>query len=427
LELRLNFKNKIEKVLNLSLILIVSFGTIFYGLVSFDTFIYSQESEIAVPDAGITISPVRFEYDLDPGETISDEILIYNATGRDEQLFFATYPFTPNENGTPQIIKDGELPYEVDPSQWISLNKESAVVEDQVPERAIPTRLGFTLTIPEDAAAGGYYAAVLQSQKPQDGSDLAEGESGTVTIPESAALVIVNVSGDINKELQVSDFYVTDPYSENLEPQGGFLGTPIFEYPPVQFVTTLENTGNTHVRSTGQIYVKQGGEQIATFPFNEDKGLVLRESTRTFAPRFPANYINMSDEEKEDIKADVWGYEEVLWSNQPVTAVETTEDGSEIERVQYDQNGQVQTTVATNFRYLDNIPFGEYEAELAVIFQDETESNQNLTQTVSFWVLPWKIILLIIAIILAVIGTLIVIYRKGSKDGKKKNDNKNKR
>jgi hypothetical protein len=385
-----------------------------------------EEPDIAVPDAGITISPVIFEYDLDPGESVSDEILVYNATGQDETLYFRQYPFVPNENGTAQILKRADLEREIDPSQWITLDKTQALVEDQEPTRAIPTRLNFTLTVPEDASAGGYYAAVLQSQQPQD-EEFQEDVSGTVVYSESAALVIVNVNGDINKELNISSFYPTNPYSPELEPQGGFLGTPIFEYPPVQFITQLENTGNTHVRTTGQIYVRDGsGEQVDTFQFNESKGLVLRDSTRTFAPRFPADYMNLSEEEKEDIRADVWAYEEAFWTIQPQTTIETLEDGTSNTEVVRNENGDVQTTGSINFRYLDNIPFGEYEAELVVIYEDETGENETMSMTTTFWVLPWKVILIAIAIILGIIGVLVVIYRSGrgeekSSSGKKRN------
>ncbi len=124
------------------------------------------------------------------------------------------------------------------------------------------------ILVPKDAAPGGHYGVVRFTALPPEaaGSQVALNASiGT--------LVLLNVSGEVQEELALSDFYASRE-----EKKGTF-----FEYGPLSFTTRLQNNGNVHVKPEGSIKItNMFGKTVTELPLNETKGSILPGSTRKF-------------------------------------------------------------------------------------------------------------------------------------------------
>lgn len=124
----------------------------------------------------------------------------------------------------------------------------------------------------------------------------------------------------------------------------GYSGHPgsIFESAPVEFTVRLNNTGNTHLQPVGQITVKDMfGNKVANVNVNLEARNILPGSIRKFTQSLDSGVIG------------------------------------------------------------DKMLFGQYSAELNVTYGAE---KQKLTATTSFWVIPYKLIGLI------VIGLIIIFF-----------------
>lgn len=124
-----------------------------------------------------------------------------------------------------------------------------------------------------------------------------------------------------------------------------------FETPPVDFIARIENTGTIHVRPKGIITIKDTfGRKIDTLNVNDKDGAVLPESIRKF------------DKGNSDLTWNPGGF-----------------------------------------------TIGKYTATLLLNYGDP---SKQLTQTVSFWVIPWKILIVVGVGALILILLLILIIKR---------------
>lgn len=115
--------------------------------------------------------------------------------------------------------------------------------------------------------------------------------------------------------------------------QDGSRGT-MFESPPLQLVQRIKNTGNVHIQPTGQVEIKDMFDRrIAAANVNLGQQNILPESIRRF---------------EQDVDSSLIG---------------------------------------------DRRLFGRYTANLQLEYADE----QTMTQTLSFWIIPYRLIAAIIA------------------------------
>ncbi len=124
-----------------------------------------------------------------------------------------------------------------------------------------------------------------------------------------------------------------------------------FENPPVDFVVRVENKGTVHVRPKGNITIKDiFGRKVAALDVNEKDGAVLPESIRKF--------------DKEN--------DELTWNPSGFT-------------------------------------IGKYTATVLLNYGDP---SKQLSETVSFWVVPWKVLLVVgIGIVIMVLLIILNIRR----------------
>ena len=146
----------------------------------------------------------------------------------------------------------------------------------------------------------------------------------------------------------------------------------VFEYLPATFKLRLKNTGNTIVKPTGNVFVQRSGKDLATLPVNESQSYILPGTERT---------INAS------------------WA-----------DGFPVYKTKTESGVTTKTNLEWNFDKLAHFRIGHYTAKVVAIYNDGTR-DIPITRELSFWVIPWKAILLIFAIITA----LVYFVRRSNK------------
>lgn len=150
----------------------------------------------------------------------------------------------------------------------------------------------------------------------------------------------------------------------------------VYEYLPTDFSVVLKNDGNTIVQPFGSIFVqrKSGGQPVAILPINSSGGYILPDSSRTFSSSwsegFPAYQDIKSADNVAPKKSLVWD-----WSK------------------------------AQHFR------FGKYTAKMIAVYNDG-QRDVPIEAEVTFWVIPWKLLIVMgVLLIVLIIGGVVIVRR----------------
>ena len=297
---------------------------------------------ITPPESAInlTLSPISIQLDVNPGQSETSQIKIRNNGTEDEPLkvSFGTFGF--NER-TQQIDLNQELPGES--LGWISVDLPEIVVKPGEWET-----VNVTFAPPADSALTYYYAVIFS----RIDQVVPEGATTRVT-GAPAVLVLTNVVSPLSKrELQLESFSVPKVWVEFL---------------PQSFLLKIRNSGNIHLSPIGNIFIDgMGKKDIAVLPANPKNTVILpgsmRELTSTWEDGFPRWQTKMTD-------------------GQPVR----------------DEAGVVRQELKWDFSQADRFRIGKYTAHLLLVY-DNGERDIPIESYVSFWVIPWRISLAIVAI-----------------------------
>lgn len=280
------------------------------------------------PVRALTLSPPRILLATDAGNEVGSVIRLFNESSVPVRLIYTFQNFTAEgETGAPRFLPTDSQTNGL--AQWIHLDKPDFVL---APNEERLTN--FTITVPADAVAGGYYGAILWSVQPTDA-----GERGVNIVGQTGTLILLTVAGALREELQLAEFSRDREWYDAL---------------PVSFSVRLENTGTVHVIPEGTVEIRNlFGKTVSNLPLNSFRGTLLPNSTRRF---------NLTWEKQSG--ADT----------QPPSLVSEWA----------------------------NFAFGRYTARLVATYGAEQTSLQAET---SFWILPWRILVLAaVAIIVAALG-----------------------
>ena len=200
-----------------------------------------------------------------------------------------------------------------------------------------------TINPPSDADPGGHYATVFFSSNPPD--------EGQVRISSKlGTLLLGRVAGDIIEDGLIAGFGLVE-------------GKAMFNRLPIEFFARFQNTGNVHLRPTGAIAINSMfGKETGTVDVNAGKGATLPQTIRKY---------------------------EAVWEKGQVRGVQ----GNFFTRF-WDEYANER----------NNFGFGKYTANLSL--HAGTNSIDD-TATVSFWVMPWRVIL--VWGVVAVFGIIFLI------------------
>lgn len=286
-----------------------------------------------------TISPPLFDYSLNPGDTVSDVIKIYNESAAPITVYpiAANFTYGDDESGVPRFYSAKDNIYGTALTPWMQFSSDPITLQSRA--RA---NLPFSITVPNDGQPGGHYGAILLSRNPPsdvDGS--AVGIGGQL-----ASIMLLNVSGDVIEDGYIEEF--------------GFLeGKTVYTHLPVNFFVRFKNEGTTHLRPTGNVFIKNMfGRQSASIIVNPDFASVLPGSIRKF----------FFDWKKSGVDSN----------------------SSEL------------------MNELRNFGFGRYKATVVLTYGKD---NKLATAERTFWVLPWML-MIIGLIVLVILWFMLKLYNR---------------
>jgi hypothetical protein len=233
------------------------------------------------------------------------------------------------------------------------------------------TNIPFEIDVPDSAAYGYYYTINLTHDDQSSNSTTGANISGAAAVP-----VLLTVRKDGAKaEIKIKDFKVDSFINETL---------------PVNFEVQLENSGNVHVRPRGNIFISgMGKENITSIDINPNGAAVIPNTVRTFL---------------------------ASWTDGFIVREQVVEDG----QPKLDENGKPVTHIKINWNKATDIRFGKYTANLLVVYDDGTR-DVPLEASKSFWIIPWKaLVVAIIVVVILILGMRFLFRRMVNREVRKR-------
>lgn len=216
-----------------------------------DTSWYQVERISGDPQVGdFVVGPGRSEIRLEPGQSFVQEITVTNRISDNREFKLEIEDITGTADAAQPVVLLGEEtgPYSV--KEIISIPEMSFTLD--LGERA---RIPVTVTVPQNAAPGGYYGSILVST-------VQSSETTDATTPRSpiiarvGSLFFVTVAGEVLREGEAKSITTLD-------------GKSVYQSGPIEFAVLYENTGTVHTNPYGEISI--------TNMFGEEVGFVELE------------------------------------------------------------------------------------------------------------------------------------------------------
>ncbi|GMU25106.1 DUF916 domain-containing protein [Candidatus Uhrbacteria bacterium UHB] len=289
-------------------------------------------SLIPAATQAITVSPVLFDFDIQPGSSQQAKITVVNDSNETQSFTLHTQNFIASgEEGSQEYLQE-EQPSDL--ASWV-IPDQPTIQIDPGASRDFP----FLISVPEHADPGGHYATIFFTRAPG-----ASGESGVGIAEQVGVLLLVNVPGDIVESIEVDSFRVKHTVVNRL---------------PAEFEFRLRNLGSVHERPKGTLVIRNIlGSVVARVPGNPNKSAILPNSVR----RIDSGWAHTLDIPED---RGFWAETKNEWKN---------------------------------------FAIGRYTASI-----DMTYGSNNVqipVHTVSFWVLPWHLMLLAL---LGLVGIVLLI------------------
>lgn len=286
-------------------------------------------------DAGFSlqVSPSPLVTTIKPGETKTVDLKIRNTSAEPETLKIEARSFSFRSSDGSIDLDDTLAPVF---ANWITL-----------PAPGFTVRPGewqtqkVTIRLPQDTGFSYSFALVISRNANPESVNNGRLLKGSV-----AVFTLINVDRpDAVKKLDIASIS-TD--------------RAVYEFLPTTVTVRVKNTGNTIVRPYGNIYIQRGeaSEPLATLPVNDSQAYILPGTERNLTA--------------------VW------------------DDGFPVHTSSTDDSGKTVTNLDWDIDNLRQFRFGQYTAKVVAVYNDGTR-DVPIVGEVTFWVIPWKAILLLLA------------------------------
>jgi hypothetical protein len=307
---------------------------------------------LAAEGFNVITSPLPIKLTTAPGTTVQTELRIKNQGSQAEGIKVGLMKFgASGETGQPNLF---ELTPRDSYASWVHFSPQQFTAQPNV-----WNTIKMTINVPADAALG-YYMAVTYSPAVQPGV-----KGGTSLKGSAATLVLLDVKSPNEKRaLQLADFTADHK---------------VYEYLPANFSIKLRNTGNIYLTSTGNIFILKGNKVIDTLDFNAAGGSVLPQSNRVFKVPWSNGFPVFKDR---------------LVDDKPVTG----------------KDGVLKQDLKWDFSQANKYRFGKYTAKLLIAY-DDGKQDVPLESTLTFWVIPWKMLLILLLVLVLIGFGIFVLIR----------------
>ncbi len=300
--------------------------------------------------SAITVSPLVIEADADPGQQVTRVLRVFNESAAPIELFMEKVAFTARddaeEGGKPQFIPPDQTSEQL--LNWISFSTDSVGLQPQQDSEVL-----LTIKVPQDAEAGGHYAAVFWSSDPPSE---AGGGSQIKIGSKVATLILLNVSGNVIENASLSLFSTIN-------------NKQFFNRLPVDFDLRFVNNGTVHVKPQGSLEISDMlGRKSKIVLVNDAGGNVLPGTARKY---------------------------QSFWTKKPTVDAE----GYPLDEALY------RPPKAGFFKELkneaNNFALGKYKADVTLAYG--RKQDKVITSHTSFWVFPWRFLLVTILVLVLLI------------------------
>ncbi len=299
---------------------------------------------LAAPVGGVnlTTSPLPINLVAKPGSTTSTDLRVRNNNSQTERLKITLYKFRAYGDEGKPLIED--LTSQDEYKNWVKFSQNEFNAEPNTWKT-----IKMTISLPPSAAFGYYYAVGFSRA-----DEAAPGKGKSAISGSTAVLVLLEAeSPNAKKKLDLVTFSSVKS---------------IYEFLPSTFAVKVRNSGNVHVVPHGVLYIQTGNKTVGQVKLNSNLGNVLPDSYRNFTADWAEGYPH--------------------WVNKE-------EDGKTV----LDKRGNpVRKLVLSGFD-ISKLRFGKYTARMVFVY-DNGREDIPLESEVSFWVIPWRFLLLLTGLLL---------------------------
>jgi hypothetical protein len=316
----------------------------------------SAHAQSVTDGISLQISPLPIELNTKPGTSTSTDLRVRNVGSKTEKLQVRLLAVSEDDNGQVHLTNPTSTDEWV---KWVSFDRQ---VFD-APSNQWQT-VKMKVDVPKSAAFGYYFAVEYlraSDVAPQPGKAVAHGAVAT--------FILLNADAKgAKREAQIVGFSA-DKKS--------------YEFLPASFSVKVHSSGNVHVAPYGNIFITKGSKQVGSVDVNANRGNILPKGSRFF---------------------------ESSWSDGfPVYQIKNGPDGQPI----LNKKGQPARSLKWDFSHANRLRFGHYTAHLVMVY-DNGQRDVPMEASLSFWVIPWRLIGGVVAILalIAVLITYIIILRR---------------
>ncbi|MFM2339445.1 MAG: hypothetical protein RLZZ360_81 [Candidatus Parcubacteria bacterium] len=212
----------------------------------------------------LSVSPTLFEMQANPSQSWTSQLRVVNVNDYPLTVYPQPVNFAPlGEDGRGDLIPIfAEETQGQTLAEWITVPADPVIIPPQA-----TAEIPISVRIPEQAAPGGHYAAILVGTKPpHDGETLSQVQTAQFV----TSLFFVRVSGDVVESGDIREFMASKA---------------IVQTPEATLFMRFENDGNVHVQPQGDIKIfNMWGKERGFIPINHQThfGNVLPNSIRKF-------------------------------------------------------------------------------------------------------------------------------------------------
>lgn len=234
-----------------------------YTIIFLSLFLILIPQALFAEGLSLSVSPTLFEMSAVPQQAWNSSVKVINNNPQELTVYAHVVNFAPQgEDGNGKFLPVFENFTEGKTlAEWITVSDEAYTIPKES-SASIPV----VVNIPEDAAPGGHYAAIMIGTKPPDSDTQFQVRTAQVV----TSLFFVRVAGDVIENGDVRTFRTSESF---------------LDIPEVDFEIRFENKGNVHLQPQGEIVItNMWGKERGIVPINHQThfGNVLPESVRQF-------------------------------------------------------------------------------------------------------------------------------------------------
>jgi hypothetical protein len=318
--------------------------------------------------SNLTTSPISTDLAISPGHSATTTLQVENNSASAVQVAIELRTF--KATGTTGQAAITTPPPGDDSLSYVHFSQTTFTAQP-----GVFTPVQMTVSLPATAALGYYYAVLFKPVLPTTSAH----RTNTVTLSNAILILVDSGSANEKRQLDVTSFTASKKF---------------YQYLPATFNITVHNSGSIFLPPAGNIYISRSsaatGHIMATLSLNTSGGRVLPDSSRTFSATWNDGFPV---------------YQTETASGQPV----------------FNKKDQPIEQLHWNFADTNHFRFGKYYARLTLVY-DNGQRDVPIYGVVSFWVIPWKLILLALLVIAVPIILLLLalryrrLYRRHIKD-----------